>query len=217
MAEGIDVSVDTWKREVAAAALDAGAVMINDVSGLGDLEIARQCASHGAALAIMHTRARPKYKDFPHDSREDAVRDVRAFLEEKIDLAVSLGVSKSSIVVDPGPDFGKTPAQTVAVLRHLGDLHSLGCPILLAVSRKGFIGALTETRPRDRLPGTLAAIAAGVALGAGILRVHDVAAVRQYLRVADVLAGRSEIPDDLRNRPENSREPRPESAVFPPA
>lgn len=215
VAEGIDVSVDTWKREVAAAVLDVGAVMINDVSGLADHEIARQCASHGSALTIMHTRARPKHKDFPHQSRDEVVLDVRTFLEHQINVAVSVGLSKSSIVIDPGPDFGKTPAQTVAVLSHLEDLHSLGCPILLAVSRKDFLGALTGTRPRDRLPATLAAIAAGVARGAGILRVHDVAAVRQYLRIADALAGKFRIQDDLRLPPGLRRETQREPSDIP--
>jgi dihydropteroate synthase len=196
--EGIAVSVDTWKVDVAAAVLDAGALMVNDVSGLLDPEIAMRCAATDAGLVIMHTRARPKHKDFPHRSVDAAVSDVLPFLTERIALAESLGVKRERIVVDPGPDFGKTPAQTVAILRHLPDLATFGCPILLAVSRKDFVGALTSRPPADRLAGTLAAVAAGVANGAGILRVHDVAAVRDFLVVAKALAGTLPVPPDLR-------------------
>jgi dihydropteroate synthase len=197
-AEGVAVSVDTWKREVAAAVLDAGAMMINDVSGLADPTLAGLCAEADAALVVMHTRARPKHKEFPHPSDEAAVADVLAFLGSQVELAESLGVPRSRLVVDPGPDFGKTPSQTVAVLGALAQLQPLCCPILLAVSRKDFIGALTGARPADRLPGTLAAVASGVARGAGILRVHDVGAVRAFLRVSAALDGTIDVPDDLR-------------------
>jgi dihydropteroate synthase len=180
--------------------------MINDVSGLADPELARRCGEAGAALVIMHTRARPKHKEFPHADDAAAVADVVSFLSERIALAESLGVPRSRIVVDPGPDFGKTPSQTVAVLSHLSQLTVFGCPVLLAVSRKDFIGALTGARPADRLPGTLAAVAAGVAQGAGILRVHDVAAVRDYLRVSAALAGSARVSDKLRLAPELYRE-----------
>jgi dihydropteroate synthase len=196
--QGVLVSVDTWKAEVAAAVLEAGAVMINDVSGLADPAIARQCARNGAALVIMHTRARPKHKDFPHLSSEAAVADISTFLGEKIELAESLGMARDRIVLDPGPDFGKTPAQTVAVLAHLADLRQFGCPILLAVSRKDSIGAITGRRPLARLGGTLAALAAGVAQGAGMVRVHDVAAVRDYLTIAATLSGNESVSEDLR-------------------
>jgi dihydropteroate synthase len=204
--EGIAVSVDTWKREVADAMLEAGALMINDVSGLADAAIAHLCAEADAALVVMHTRARPKHKDFPHASDHAAVVDVLEFLRVQIERAESAGMPRSRIVVDPGPDFGKTPSQTVAVLAALSQLQTFHCPILLAVSRKDFIGALTGTRPTDRLPGTLAAIAAGVARGAGILRVHDVAAVRDFLRVAAALDGTAEVPTDLRLSPDLRRQ-----------
>ena len=198
VAEGVAVSVDTWKSEVAAAVLDVGAMIINDVSGLADPALARLCADAGAALVVMHTRARPKHKDFPHDSDVAVVADVLTFLGSQVALAESLGVPRSRLVVDPGPDFGKTPSQTVAVLKALSQLQALSCPILLAVSRKDFIGALTGARPADRLPGTLAAVASGVAHGAGILRVHDVAAVRDFLQVRAALEGAIEVPEALR-------------------
>ena len=194
-ADGVTVSVDTWKPQVARAALDAGAAMINDVSGLLEPELADVCAAAGAALVLMHTRARPKEKTFPH--YDDPVADVLAFLRERITLAGERGVAPEQIVVDPGPDFAKTPAQTVEVLRNLSALRELGRPILLAVSRKDFVGALTGRAPRERLPGTLAAIGEGVDAGAAILRVHDVAEVRDFLTVRAALRGEANVPEEL--------------------
>jgi len=193
--EGLTVSVDTWKPEVARAVLDAGAHLINDVSGLRSVEVADACAVFGAGLVVMHTRAEPKRKDFPH--YDDVVADVRTFLAERMDLAVSRGVKPESIVLDPGPDFAKTPAQTVAVLRAFSSLHDLGRPLLLAASRKDFVGALTGRSPRARLAGTLAAIGFGADHGAAIVRVHDVAEVTDFLAVRAALSGHAEVPDDL--------------------
>ena len=184
--EGITVSVDTWKAEVADAVLAAGASLINDVSGLRDPAVADACARHDAGLVVMHTRAAPKVKSFP--DYEDVVDDVRAFLAERIALACERGVDEDKIVIDPGPDFAKTPDETLAVLRRLPELRGLGRPILLAVSRKDFVGALTGRRPADRLAGTLGAIAA-VGRHADILRVHDVAAVVDFLSVRETLEG----------------------------
>jgi dihydropteroate synthase len=195
-AEGVIVSVDTWKAPVAQAVLAAGAAMINDVSGLRDPLIADACAAAGAALVIMHTRAEPKRKDFP--DYDDVLADVLAFLRERMALAAERGVSEEHIVLDPGPDFAKTPAETVEVLRGIGALAELGRPVLLAASRKDFIGAVTGRGPRERLAGTLAAIGEGVDAGAAILRVHDVSDTRDYLRVRDVLRGTANVPEDLR-------------------
>jgi dihydropteroate synthase len=186
VAEGVTVSVDTWKAEVAEAVLAAGATLINDVSGLRDPAIADACATHDAGLVVMHTRAEPKVKGFP--DYDDVVSDVRVFLSERIALARERGVAEEKIVVDPGPDFAKTPAETVEVLRRLDGLRGLGHPILLAVSRKDFVGALTGRRPSERLAGTLGAIAV-LADHADILRVHDVAEVADFLRVREALAG----------------------------
>jgi dihydropteroate synthase len=192
---GVVVSVDTWKPAVARAVLDAGAHIINDVSGLRDPDLADACASAGAALVLMHTRAEPKKKEFPE--YDDVVADVVAFLRDRMADAMARGVAEDGIVLDPGPDFAKTPAETVAVLRRLDALAALGRPVLLAVSRKDFIGALTLRPPRQRDAGTLAAIGAGVDAGASILRVHDVAAVRDYLTVRAALRGELAVPDDL--------------------
>jgi dihydropteroate synthase len=190
--EGVGVSVDTWKPEVARAALDAGAVMLNDVSGLRDPALAELAGRTGAALVLMHTRVEPKREAFP--DYDDVAADVEAFLRERIDLALDHGVAREQLVLDPGPDFAKTPAQTVAVLRELDRLHALGCPLLLAISRKYFLGAITGRPPAERLAGTLAAAMWAADAGAAILRVHDVAAVRDALAVKAVLDGRDEVP-----------------------
>lgn len=204
VAEGIAVSVDTWKAEVARAAVAAGAGMVNDVSGLRDPELADVCAESRAALVVMHTRAEPKVKEFP--DYDDVVEDVLAFVRERVELAEERGVPRERIVVDPGPDFAKTPAQTIEVLRALPRLVEMGHPVLLAVSRKDFVGALTGRPPRERLGGTLAAVAAGVEGGASIVRVHDVAATVDFLAVRAALAGDADVPEDLRLPDELRRE-----------
>jgi dihydropteroate synthase len=195
VAEGIVVSVDTWKAEVARAAVDAGAAMINDVSGLIDPGVADACAASGAALVVMHTRVRPKQKAFP--GYADVMADVLAFLRERMAVARARGVGEEQLVVDPGPDFAKTPSESVAALRRLGELGELGRPVLLAASRKDFVGAITERPPAERLAGTLAAVGEGVDAGAAIVRVHDVAATRDFLAVRAALRGEIEVPDDL--------------------
>lgn len=189
---GVLVSVDTWKPEVAAAAVDAGAALINDVSGLADPAVADVAARAGAGLVIMHTAARPKEEHFP--GYEDPMADVLAFLRRRMIMARDRGVGEEQIVLDPGPDFAKTPEETVEVLRRLPELQALGRPVLLAVSRKYFIGAITGREPEDRLGGTLAALGCGVDAGASIVRVHDVADARDYLELRRVLSGNGEVP-----------------------
>jgi dihydropteroate synthase len=205
-AEGLIVSVDTWKAPVAQAALAAGAAMVNDVSGLRDPLLADACAAAGAALVLMHTRAEPKHKDFP--GYEDVAQDVLGFLRERIAQCAERGLDEAHIVVDPGPDFAKTPAETVEALRGIGALRELGRPILLAASRKDFIGAITGRGPRDRLAGTLAAVGEGVDHGATILRVHDVAQTRDYLDVRDALRGVVKVSEELRLDASLRREPK---------
>jgi dihydropteroate synthase len=183
------VSVDTYKPEVARAAIAAGAGIVNDVSGLRDPELARVCAQSGAALVAMHTRAAPKQRRQDPDLYEDVVEDVLAFLRERMRVAREHGVESEQLIVDPGPDFAKTPAQTVELLAALPRLHELGRPVLLAISRKDFIGALTRRAPRERLAGTLAALAHGLDAGAHIYRVHDVAAAADFVAVRAALRG----------------------------
>jgi dihydropteroate synthase len=197
---GLLVSVDTYKPAVASAALSVGASLVNDVSGLRDPALAEVCAESGAGLVVMHTRALPKQKAFP--SYADVVADVHPFLRKQTEAAISRGVDREQIVLDPGPDFAKTPAQSVAVLRRLDALAGFGRPLLLAVSRKDFVGALTGRRPSARLAGTLAAIGAGVDAGATILRVHDVEAASDFLAVRTTLDGAVEVAEDLRLAPD---------------
>jgi dihydropteroate synthase len=194
---GARVSVDTYKPAVAEAAIAAGALVVNDVSGLRDPELADVCARTGAALVLMHTRAAPKQRLQDPALYDDVVADVMEFLAERMRLARELGVAAEQLILDPGPDFAKTPAQTIALLRRLEELHELGRPLLLAASRKDFVGALTGRGPRDRLAGTLAALAHGVDAGAHILRVHDVAHAADFLTVRAALRGDIEVDPEL--------------------
>ena len=196
---GVILSVDTFKPAVAAAALAAGAHLINDVSGLRDRALARHCAAYGAGLVVMHTAAPPltRLQD-PHLYPAGRVADeVAAFLGDRTGVAMEEGVARDSVVIDPGVDFTKTPAQTVELLRNMGTVASLGYPILLALSRKDFVGALTGRSPSARLAGTLGAVAAIRHVPGQILRVHDVAAVRDLLVVLDAVAGSAPVDPDL--------------------
>jgi dihydropteroate synthase len=195
VAEGITVSVDTWKPEVMERALDAGAALINDVSGLRDVRLADLAAASGAGLCVMHTRAAPKTVGFP--TYDDVVDDVVSFLEERCAVARAHGVGDDQLLLDPGPDFAKSPGETVVVLRAIDRLHALGRPVLLAVSNKYFVGAITGRAPDARLAGTLGAVAWAARRGAAMLRVHDVAAARDLLDVQRVLDGVGQIPDDF--------------------
>jgi dihydropteroate synthase len=195
---GALVSVDTYKPAVARAAIAAGAAIVNDVSGLRDPSLADVCAQTGAGLVLMHTRARPKEKLLDPGLDGRVVADVKQFLRERVELALERGMEFEQLLLDPGPDFGKTPAQTVEVLRALPALQAFGRPVLLAVSRKDFIGAVTLRPPRERLAGTLAAIGHGVDAGVHVLRVHDVAEVADFLAVRAVLAGDVELESGLR-------------------
>lgn len=201
------VSVDTYKPRVAAAAIAAGACVVNDFSGLRDTGIADVCARTGAGLVVAHTRAAPKQKllDPAYDGRMTA--DVVDFLRERMALARAHGVADEQLLLDPGPDLGKTPAQTVEVLREIERVRALGRPLLLALSRKDFIGAITGRAPRERGAGTLAALAWGLDAGGHVFRVHDVAAAADFIAVRDVLAGRRELAADARLADGLRREP----------
>jgi dihydropteroate synthase len=194
---GALVSVDTYKPAVASVAIAAGASIVNDVSGLRDPALADVCAATGAALVVMHTRAAPRERMQDPELYDDITAEVIAFLRERIAVARAAGVANEQLIVDPGPDFAKTPAQTIRLLAEADRLHELGRPVLMAVSRKDFIGALTGRPPRERLAGTLAALAHGLDRGAHIFRVHDVAAAADFLAVRAVLAGISEPGRDL--------------------
>jgi dihydropteroate synthase len=192
---GAVVSVDTYKPDVARAAVAAGAKIVNDVSGLRDPDLAGVCAETGAGLVLMHTAAAPRERRQEPDLYEDVAAEVLAFLGERIELALERGMRREQLIVDPGPDFAKTPAQTIRLLAAASALNELERPVLMAISRKDFIGALTGRPPRERLGGTLAALAHGLDAGAHIFRVHDVAAAADFLTVRAALRG-DETPEE---------------------
>ncbi len=185
--QGVTVSVDSWRPDAIEAALAAGAQLINDTSGLKYPVVAEMAAASGAGLVVMHTRAEPKHAHFP--DYEDPVADVLEFLSERIAVAVARGVEADQLLLDPGLDYAKQPQESIEVLRRLGELAALERPVLLAVSRKYFIGMLADALPEERLAGTIAALEFGVSAGARIVRVHDVAQVTQYLRLRSALHG----------------------------
>ena len=187
--EGATVSIDTVKAEVAAAALEAGATIVNDVTALGDPEMAPLCAETGAEVILMHMQGTPRTMQL-QPRYGDVVEDVKAFLAERVELAVGAGVERGRIFLDPGIGFGKTQEHNLELLRRLGELRELGRPIVLGTSRKAFIGSLTGREVEARLGGSIASGVLGISAGADLLRVHDVAATHEALRVADAIAGR---------------------------
>ena len=195
---GAVVSVDTYKPDVARAAVAAGAKIVNDVSGLRDPGLAEVCAQTGAGLVLMHTAAEPRERRQDPDLYDDVAAEVAEFLAGRIKLALEHGVSREQLIVDPGPDFAKTPAQTIRLLTAAGDLERFGRPVLMAISRKDFIGALTGRAPRERGAGTLAALSHGLDCGAHIFRVHDVAAAHDFLTVLRALRGEETPSESLR-------------------
>lgn len=203
------ISVDTYKPAVVDASIEAGASIVNDVSGLLYPDVARSCAATGTALVIMHTAAKPKQRLADASTYADVATEVHDFLTVKVEEAIGLGVPEEALILDPGPDFAKTPAQTIEVVRSLDRYRSFGRPLLLALSRKDFIGAITQRPPRQRLAGTMAAIAHVAAVPGNIVRVHDVAATREVLAVIEVLAGRADIAADYELPMSLRREPLP--------
>ncbi|HET8930576.1 MAG TPA: dihydropteroate synthase [Acidimicrobiales bacterium] len=198
------VSVDTYRPEVTRAVIGAGAAIINDVSGLAHPELVELCASVNCGLVVMHTRVAPKHKLLDPDLYDDVTGDVTEMLTERIAVAVERGLDPNTVIVDPGIDYAKTPYQSVEVLRHAERVTALGRPVLWALSRKDFIGAITGRQPADRLPGTLAAIGFIGNIPGAIFRVHDVAetvaflAVQRALLEGDILAPDSHLALDKR-------------------
>ncbi len=174
------LSVDTTKAEVARAALDAGAHLVNDVWGVAaDPELLALVAERSVPVVLMHNRAEARYRN--------VLAEVIADLEVALERAEGAGVAREAIVVDPGIGFGKTPEQNLAVLHDLASLRVLRRPILVGASRKSTIGRVLDLPPEERLEGTLATTALGVAAGADIVRVHDVAANVRAARMADAV------------------------------
>lgn len=186
----IPVSVDTRKSQVAAASLELGADLINDVSGFTfDSKLAPICADQGAPVCVMHAQGAPEtMQDDPQ--YDNVVLDVYDFLEERVAALEALGVARSKIIVDPGIGFGKNVEHNLALLQNLSVFHGLGCAILLGVSRKGFIRVLGGADdPMARMPGSIAVGLAGIAQGVQILRVHDVIETKQAIRLWQATTG----------------------------
>jgi len=194
------ISVDTYRAEVAAAALDAGADWINDVWGLRmDPDMATLAAGRGCPVVIMHNRSQPK--DVAQAQRlggryvgiryEALMDDIARELTEQMAIAFAAGVRAEQIILDPGIGFGKTVEQNVELLDRLGELKALGRPLLIGPSRKAFIGYTLDLPPDDRLEGTAAAVAIGIDRGADIVRVHDVRAMARVARMTDRIVRRA--------------------------
>jgi dihydropteroate synthase len=200
---GIPLSVDTRNAATMAAALDAGASMINDVSGLShDPEAAALVASRACPVVLMHMRGTPRTMS-AQTTYENLLPDVAAELARRVEAALAAGVRPENITLDPGIGFAKTQAQNLILLRGLQSVTALGYPVLVGASRKSFIGRYgAEPDPARRLPGSLAAALFAAAQGANILRVHDVAETLQALRVWQALAGCDTQHPPLADRPE---------------
>lgn len=191
----LPISVDTSRAAVAEAALQAGAHIINDITGLRDEPaIARVAAAHHAALVLMHIKGTPRtMQQNPH--YDDLLGEVTAYLRSAAEEALAAGVKKERIWIDPGIGFGKTIEHNLELLRRLRELRALGYPIMVGTSRKGFIGRILSGArtggeappPHERVAGTGATLAIGVANGADIVRVHDVAQAVDVVRVADAI------------------------------
>lgn len=192
----LPISIDTYKADVAAAALDAGAQIVNDVWGLQmDPKMAGLCAEREVPVIIMHNRSRPRnavqeerlggrYVGAQYD---DLLADVTRELQHSIDLAKEAGVKDQRIIIDPGIGFGKTVEQNLTLLNNLETFKSLGYPILLGTSNKSFIGYTLNLPPADRMEGTGATIAIGIDRGADIVRVHDVRALSRVAKMTDAI------------------------------
>jgi dihydropteroate synthase len=188
-AAGATVSIDTSKLAVAEAALDAGAGIVNDVTAFrAEPQLAELCAQRGCDVVLMHMQGTPRTMQ-ENPAYEDVVDDVRAFLAERVEFAVSRGVAEERIRLDPGIGFGKTVQHNLELLRRLGELGGLGRPIVVGTSRKSFIGKITGRPVGERLGGTIASCVLAYANGAAMLRAHEIGPVREALLVAGAILG----------------------------
>lgn len=188
LARKVDVplSVDTMKPDVAAKAIEAGASIVNDVSGLHDPAMARVVAANRVGVVAMHMLGNPKTMQ-EHPRYTDVVGEVRGFLEERVRTLVAAGVAPDAIAIDPGIGFGKTLEHNIALLRHLDRLVALGHPVVVGLSRKSFIERLGGGESGERLSGSIAAATLAVAKGAHVVRAHDVRETVRAMRVADAV------------------------------
>lgn len=188
------LSANSWRPEVVAAVLPLGVELVNDMGALPDDRNARLCAASGASLLIMHSVGEPKVPHF-HQQWDDVVATIGTFFEEKIALAIAAGLPRESLILDPGIDFAKQRDDNLRIFRDLEALHCLGRPLLLPVSRKTVIGeVLGIADPRERDAGTVACISAAMRRGAQMVRVHDVRAAWQAVKMLDVLISPEGVP-----------------------
>lgn len=197
-AVSVPISVDTSKAVVAKAAIDAGAVMVNDVTALrGDPAMVDAIVVSGVGVVLMHMQGTPQTMQ-KAPQYHDVVEEVEDFLAERVRFALERGIAKNQIMLDPGIGFGKTLAHNLDLLAQLRTFTKLGFPLLVGPSRKGFIGELVEQSVQDRAWGTAGAIALAVEQGAHVLRVHDVAGMKDVVKVAAAISRR--IPSPLREQ-----------------
>jgi dihydropteroate synthase len=182
------VSVDTYRPEVARAAIAAGAGVVNDTSGLRDPGMADAVAGTDAALVITHSLAPPR-TPWPAPSYTDVTAEVAGFLRQRVELALSRGVRPGQIIIDPGHDLNKNTLHSLELTRRLHEIAAIGHPLLAALSNKDFIGETLDATQQDRLVGTLAAVVFAVGQGARIVRVHDVAAAVEAVRMTEAMLG----------------------------
>jgi dihydropteroate synthase len=186
---GAEISVDTSKAAVAAAALDAGAAIVNDVTAFrGDPEMAALCAGRDATVVLMHMVGSPRTMQ-ENPVYDDVVDDVKSFLADRVEAALAAGIAEERIWLDPGIGFGKTVEHNLELLRRLGELRELGRPLVVGTSRKSFISKVDGSPAGERLGGTVASSVLAAAAGAEVLRVHDVAEMGQALAVAEAILG----------------------------
>ena len=184
----VPISIDTTKAEVARKALECGAEIVNDIGAMRlDDTMERVIADTGAAVVLMHMRGTPRDMQSGDLSYPSLVGDIIEFLGNSIDNAVTAGISRKCILIDPGIGFGKTGEDNLRLLRNLSEFKVLGRPILIGVSRKAFIGKITGGAPSERTEGTAAAVTASIMNGANIVRVHDVQAMKKVVTVADAI------------------------------
>jgi dihydropteroate synthase len=187
----LPISIDTSKPEVAQAALERGAVMVNDVTGLKNgTALAEAAAAQSAALVLMHMRGTPRdMQSLPPSP--DILGEIEAWAEDVVASAASCGVSSNKIILDPGIGFGKTVRQNLEIVRNLDRLAAAGFPLLVGTSRKSFIGSILGNPRADRSWGTAASVASSIICGAHIVRVHDVAPMRDVARMTDAIVDES--------------------------
>ncbi|MCL4445739.1 MAG: dihydropteroate synthase [Actinobacteria bacterium] len=183
----VAISVDTWRASVAAESYKAGAVMGNDISGFGDPDYLRVASAAGASVVATHIRLAPRVPD-PDPHYEDLLGEVRAFLAERALRALDFGIPRERIVLDVGLDLGKTPEQSLELLRNSDDVAGLGYPLLLSASNKTFLGATLGLDITGRKEASLAACALGFSLGCRIMRVHDVAGTKRVVRTLEAIS-----------------------------